>query len=179
MPYAVTHILIPLILVAILRDLKNKKFSMHYAFIAGFGGILPDIDILISIALKMLGILDWDIHKTFTHTIFFPISIFLLFLVTKPINKKAKICNIGRHNLSISLILLALSFGTFMHIVLDTTFGAPSHLLAPISNTDYSLDIFEWVDNDVYPLVFPLIDGFIFIFWMIYLEWKHKISDYI
>ncbi|MGV8142110.1 MAG: metal-dependent hydrolase [Candidatus Pacearchaeota archaeon] len=179
MPYAVTHILIPLILVAILRDLRAKKFSLHYAFIAGFGGILPDIDILISIFLKVIGTADWQIHKTFTHSVFFPLIFLVLFLITKPINKKARVCNIGRHKLSISLIFLALSFGTLMHIVLDTTLGAPSYLFYPFSETNYSLDIFGWVSNEIYPLVFPLLDGFMFILWLIYLEWKHKISDFI
>ncbi len=179
MPFAVTHILIPLILVAILRDLSKKKFSLHYAFIAGFGGVLPDIDILISIAFKTIGIIDWNIHKTFTHSVFFPVLFLVLFLMTKPISKKAKICNIGRHKLTISLIFLCLSFGTLTHIALDTILGAPSYLFYPISDTNYSLDIFNWVSNEIYPLVFPLIDGFIFVLWMIYLEWKHKISDYI
>ncbi len=177
MPYAVTHILIPLILVAILRDLKEKKFSLHYAFIAGFGGILPDIDILISIALKVIGTYDWQIHKTFTHSVFFPIAFLILFLITKPISKKARVCNIGRHKLSISLIFLAISFGTLMHITLDTLLGSPSYLFYPFSNIDYSLDVFNWVSKEIYPLVFPLLDGFIFIIWLVYLEWKHKISD--
>ncbi len=179
MPYAVIHILIPLILVSILRDLRKKKFSLHYAFIAGFGGILPDIDILISIALNAFGVLDWNIHKTFTHTLFFPLIFLALFLATLPINKKARVCNIGRHKLTISLIFLALTFGTLTHIALDTILGAPSYLLYPFSDTNYSLDIFGWVSNEIYPLVFPLMDGFMFILWLIYLEWKHKISDFI
>lgn len=179
MPYAVTHLLTPLILVAILRDLMKKKFSLHYAFIAGFGGVLPDIDILISIVLKIIGLSNWQIHKTFTHSLFFPLVLLVLFLITKPISKKARVCNIGRHKLTISLIFLALSFGTLMHITLDTLLGAPSYLFNPISSVDYSLDVFGWVDNEIYPLVFPLLDGFMFIIWLIYLEWKHKISDVI
>tara|TARA_Y100000310_G_scaffold345426_1_gene464826 strand:+ start:6318 stop:6482 length:165 start_codon:yes stop_codon:yes gene_type:complete len=48
MPQAVTHILIPILLVSLLRDLfvkRGKKFSSHYILIAGLGGVLPDIDI--------------------------------------------------------------------------------------------------------------------------------------
>ena len=179
MPFAVTHILVPLILVAILRDLCKKKFSLHYAFIAGFGGILPDIDIIISIIIKILGADSWNIHKTFTHSLFFPIVLFALFIITKPISKKARACNIGRHKLSISIIFLALSFGAIAHIALDSIMGGESYLFYPLSNADYSIDIFRGVSNEIYPLVFPLVDGFMFILWLIYLEWKHKISDVI
>lgn len=179
MPYAVTHIIVPLILVAILRDLMKKKFSLHYAFIAGFGGLLPDIDIIISIIFNIAGVQNWNIHKTFTHSLFFPLIFLILFAITKPINKKARVCNIGRHKLSISLICLALAFGTATHVALDTILGAPSYLLYPLSITDYSIDIFGWINNDIYALFFPLLDGFLIVLWLFYLEWKHKISDVI
>lgn len=179
MPYAVTHILIPVVIVSIIRDLQKRKFSLHYAFLAGLGGILPDIDIIISLFLKSFGVINWDIHKTITHTLIFPVIFLLLALATKPINSKAKLCNIGRHKLKIYSICLVIAFGIFTHIALDTIIGGESYLFKPWNNNNYAIDIFNWVSNEVYPLVFPLLDGFIFIFWMIYLEWKHKISDYI
>jgi len=51
MPQAVTHILVPILLVAIFRDFYLKKkskrhFPLHYVFLAGIGGILLDIDII-------------------------------------------------------------------------------------------------------------------------------------
>ena len=61
MPQAVTHILVPIILLSIIRDKivsKNKKahFPLHYVLIAGLAGGLPDIDILISLFLNSVGV---------------------------------------------------------------------------------------------------------------------------
>src|SRR3989344_8773075 len=116
MPYAVTHILIPILLVSILRDFylkrKDKKhFPLHYALIAGLGGVLPDIDIIISIILNFAGISNWDIHRTFTHSLLFPLVFFALFLILIPVHRKARICNLTRHKLKLSTISLMLAIG--------------------------------------------------------------------
>ena len=43
---AVAHFLVPAFLVALYRDfLVKKKFSLHYVFLAGIGGLMPDFDI--------------------------------------------------------------------------------------------------------------------------------------
>ena len=57
MPYAVTHILIALIVADVIRDyvVKNKKkFTLHYVLIAGIAGLLPDADTIIYLVLNML-----------------------------------------------------------------------------------------------------------------------------
>tara|TARA_Y100000034_G_scaffold125404_1_gene174896 strand:- start:851 stop:994 length:144 start_codon:yes stop_codon:yes gene_type:complete len=46
MPYAVTHVLVAIIVAELLRDYW-KKFNLHYVLIAGIGGLLPDIDIIV------------------------------------------------------------------------------------------------------------------------------------
>ncbi len=48
MPFAVTHVLLTIILVGLYRDYVTKHqkyFTLHTVFIAGFSGLLPDIDI--------------------------------------------------------------------------------------------------------------------------------------
>ena len=71
MPLAVTHVITSIILVDLYRDYISRHrhyFTLHTVFIAGFAGLLPDIDILLG---KVLGFFGEDImHRTFTHTPF-------------------------------------------------------------------------------------------------------------
>lgn len=164
MPFAVTHILVPIILVALFRDIfvkDKKKFPLHYVLLAGLGGALPDIDIPISIFLKFLGSASWNIHRTFTHSIYFPLIFFALFLILIPIKEKAKICNLTRHKLKLNLICLMLGIGIILHIFLDFIFGK---IPFPSELNGYMM---------------PTLDGILLVIWIIYLELKHKISDFI
>ncbi len=179
MPYAVTHILFPILLVAIFRDfISKKKFSLHYVLLAGLGGVLPDIDIPISMALSLLGSTALDLHKTFTHSIFFPIALFAIFLVLKPVKTKAHICNIGKHKLKLSNIFLVLALGALIHIILDLVFGSGAFLLYPLNNIDFSLNLFSYFPYSWNTLA-AVLDGILLVVWIIYLELKHKISDFI
>lgn len=182
MPQAVTHILVPIFLLAIFRDLyirrrEKKRFPLHYVLIAGIGGVLPDIDIIISFILNIFGNDAW-IHKTFTHSIFFPLSLFVLFLVLSPLNAKARICNLGRHKLRLGLIFLSLSFGTLIHLILDTIFGDKSYLLYPFTQADFGLNIISYLPYN-WSLLMATLDGILLVLWIVYLEAKHKISDFI
>ena len=83
MPYAVTHFLMPALLVALWRDYhltkhEKRTFPLHYVLIAGLGGVLPDIDIITYLFLQPFGFSYSDIHRTITHSLF-PILI-LVFL---------------------------------------------------------------------------------------------------
>ena len=52
MPYAVTHVLVAIILAEIIRDYivkDKKKFPLHYILIAGIAGLLPDVDVVFDI----------------------------------------------------------------------------------------------------------------------------------
>jgi membrane-bound metal-dependent hydrolase YbcI (DUF457 family) len=168
MPYAVTHILVPILLVAIFRDIylsrkEKAHFPLHYVLLAGLGGVLPDIDIPISFVLNSLGYATWDIHKTFTHTLWFPLIFFILFLIFKPFKSEARVCNLTRHNLKLSTVFLMLALGILIHIALDFNFY-------------YFLAIFPEAIRSYIPAT---LDGVLLVVWIIYLELKHKISDFI
>ena len=78
MPLAVTHVILTIILVDLYRDYfaKHKKyFTIHTLFIAGFAGLLPDIDIPLNWLLSIFGISI--LHRTITHTPLFAV-IFLV-----------------------------------------------------------------------------------------------------
>ncbi|MBI5803719.1 metal-dependent hydrolase [Candidatus Pacearchaeota archaeon] len=168
MPLAVTHIIFPILLFSLIRDYYLKKgdrekFQLHYVLIVGIGGVLPDIDIPISFILNFLGITSWDVHYTFTHSLFLPLSLFVLFLIFNTFNLKAKLCNISRHKLKLSLIFLMLAIGTLIHIILDASF-------------QNFLDLFSTELRSYIPAT---LDGILLVIWIIYLEIKHKISGFI
>ena len=184
MPYAVAHILFPILLVAIFRDFYLKKrdkksFPLHYVFIAGLGGVLPDIDIIISIFLNLAGIENWNIHKTFTHSLFFSVSLIILFLVLKPLNVKARICNIGKHNLKLSVIFLMLAIGSIIHILLDALVGHQAYFLYPFSSANYGINLISLLPASLQDLFLPTIDGILVVLYIAYLQFRHKISDFI
>lgn len=167
-PYAVTHILVPILLVAIFRDFYLKKeerahFPLHYVLIAGLGGVLPDIDIPISFILKYMGIQNWNIHQAFTHSLALPFAFFVLFLIFSIFGSEAKVCNLTRHRLRLNIIFLMLGIGALIHIALDASFP-------------YFLVIFP---TEIRNLIPPTLDGILLVIWIIYLELKHKISDFI
>lgn len=188
MPQVIAHFLIPAFIVSIIRDfyLKKggrKKFPLHYVLIAGIGGILPDIDIAVSVLLNFIGVEGWNIHKTFTHSLFFPLIFLLLFFILRPVNLKAKICNLTRHKLRLSTIFLMLFIGIVIHILLDALFGSGAFLINPVGgfedNMDYGIDLISYLPEKLQEWSMPILDGVLFLIWIIYLELKHKISDFI
>ena len=81
MPQAITHILIPLILVGLFRDyfVKNKKiFPLHYVLIAGIAGLIPDLDVAAYYLLSFFGYTLNEVHRTFSHNIFVPKILFFI-----------------------------------------------------------------------------------------------------
>ena len=183
MTQAVTHILVPLILVAVFRDFylrKNsrEKFPLHYVFIAGISGVIPDLDIAAFLLLRFFGFTFWEVHKTYLHSIFFPLIFFMLFVILYPVNLKSRICNIGKHQLKLSIIFLMASTGILSHLILDSIFGMPLNFLYPFELT-LGLNLISYLPQDLKDLAMPVLDAALLIIYLIYLETKHKISDYI
>ncbi|HRZ85610.1 MAG TPA: metal-dependent hydrolase [Candidatus Paceibacterota bacterium] len=180
MAYAVTHILIPIILIAIYRDFfyfkkHKKKFSIHYVYFAGFGGIIPDIDILFDLVISNFGFSYESIHRTFTHSLFIPlIFIFLYFIL-----KDYKVEMLGKHKLKLSNIFLALALGTIIHIILDILLKGYVLLLSPFSMQEFGLNLINYLPSDIGWMALPIIDWLLLIFFLAYLEIKHKISDFV
>ncbi|MAG38103.1 hypothetical protein CMI45_01810 [Candidatus Pacearchaeota archaeon] len=182
MPQAVTHILIPILLVAIFRDFylrkKDKKqFPLHYVLLAGLGGVLPDIDIVV---FWLIGKLDSEtfiaIHRTFSHTLYVPAIFLILFFAFK----KIKISELGKHKLSLSLIMLMFFFGSLIHIILDA-FISPEgvRIFYPLSNLIINPNFVSFLPPELVGIFFATLDGVLLVVYLIYLEWKHKISDFI
>ena len=81
MPQAVTHFLIPVILLELFRQIfiKDKKsFPIHYVFIGGLAGLLPDFDVAAYYVLSFFGFTINEVHRTFSHNLFVPLFFILL-----------------------------------------------------------------------------------------------------
>ena len=178
MPQAVTHILFPIIIIALIRDYyiskkSRRSFPLYYVFIAGLGGILPDIDYLVFALLRPLGFAFEEVHRTYTHSFIIPAVFFILYLLF--INVKVR--ELGRHHLKLNIIFLMLSFGTLTHIILDMIIFGQVHPFLPFSSSPIGLDLLS-----SFPSPFnstALLDGILLVIYLTYLELKHRISDFI
>jgi hypothetical protein len=168
MPFAVTHVLLTIILVDLYRDYvaKHKKyFTLHTVFIAGFAGLLPDIDIPLNWLLSFFsaGIM----HRTLTHTPFFGL-IFLIPGIYLWFKKKHKA----------ALYFIVTTIGIFFHIFLDfilSTDDGGLMLFYPLSFAQYGLNLV----SNISPTALAGIDAVILLLWLWHEELRHKISDYI
>ena len=166
MPYAVTHILLTIILVDLYRDYftKHKKyFTLHTVFIAGLAGLLPDIDIPLNWFLNLFG--SGIAHGTITHAPLFG----LIFLIPAFI-----LWHQEKHKAAIYFFVIC--FGILFHILLDYLFaGYGIMLFYPFSNTTYALYLLQNFGTNF----FAGIDAIILLAWLWHEEIKHKISDFI
>lgn len=174
MPQAVTHILVPLVLADLYRDyIAKKKFNLRYVLIAGLAGLLPDIDIALAWLLRLFSSINIsDLHRTFTHSIWFPLLFLILFSITKNYNPKF----FKKSKLKLHLVFLAIAFGTFVHLLLDAFLTNSLYILYPFSNYLFGLNLNLQYFQGTF---FAGLDAILLVIWLIHEELNHKISDYI
>lgn len=161
MPYAVTHVLIPIILVDMVRDhvFKMKKSSLpnRYVLLAGIAGMLPDIDLLFTPYL----------HRTITHSIWFPLIFLFGFLLSYTLQKK-----------KLYKIFLMLFIGFSLHILMDAILLGSVAPLFPLDSAEIGLNILSPLVF-LGPTVFATIDAILLLLWLIHEELEHNISEYL
>lgn len=168
MPYAVTHVLLTILLVDFYRDYiaKHKKyFTLHTLFIAGFAGLLPDIDMPLNWFLGFFGLNI--IHGTITHTPLFG----LIFLIPAFILWHKK-----KHKEAMYFFVIC--FGILFHISLDVLFKGDSYgvmLFYPFSAAMFNLNLLGNMSQNAV----AGIDAIILLLWLWHEEIRHKISDFI
>jgi len=178
MPQAVTHFIIPVILLELYREffVKNKKsFPVHYVFIAGLAGLIPDLDIAVYYFLSFFGFTIQEVHRTFSHNLFIPLIFFILGLFFWKFKNK----ELGEHHLKLKNIFFVISFGIFIHLLLDATISGIVIPFYPVSNLKIGLNLINLVPITWQSTILPTLDAILLILWMIYLEVKHKISNLI
>lgn len=179
MPQAVTHFLIPAILVALFRDFylrkrDKTKFPLHYVLIAGLGGMLIDLDYVIYYAIMLFGF-DFPSHRIFFHNLFFPLIFLILgFLFIGTRNKE-----LGKHKLKLSTIFFIICFATITHLILDVIVNGKIIPFYPFSMYGFGFDLIKKLPEMFQDSIIPIIDAVLLAGWMIWMEVRHKISDFI
>ncbi len=164
MAYAVTHILVPMVLLDLLRHyyFGSKKFPRYLIVVGGIAGLMPDMDILISWIYSWINNVEVNFHGMFTHSLLFPI-LFLLLAIYFGYNKNGKWRN----------IFYVIAFGWLMHIGLDWLFGEYKALFWPFITTNPTLfPTWKWREYSA------AIDAILLTLWIINEEVHGYIKDY-
>lgn len=162
MPYAVTHILVSIILIDIYRDyVAKKKFPRKYVLFGGIAGLLPDMDIPIGWAYNLIFGTHIDFHGTITHFYIIALAFGILALVFRGKGKWG-------------LIFALLSVGWFLHVSMDCVF-TDRFALWPLPIACPGLVPVETLVYNLY----PAMDAVLLVGWLIREERKGRIKDYI
>jgi membrane-bound metal-dependent hydrolase YbcI (DUF457 family) len=175
MPLAVTHVLTSIISVDLYRDYvsKHKKlFTVHSVFLAGFFGLLPDIDVVLGMIAGMFSLNTPALlqHGGITHTPFFA-ALFLIpaFIIWREKKKRR-----------IAVYFFIAAFAVMLHIFLDYLLGGGSYegimWLFPLSMQASKIHLLGYYDQGNIPAA---LDAIILLAWLWHEEIKHKISDFI
>lgn len=179
MTYAVTHFLVPAFLIALFRDFylnkkSKRKFTLHYVLIAGIGGLIPDLDYILYYMIKGIGI-PISQHRVFFHNFLFVFILFFLGIIFI----KTKTRELSKHKLKISTVFFVLAFASFTHLLLDWIVIGWVWWLIPFSSQQFGINLISKIPEMFQKSFVEIVDAVLLAIWMIYLEVKHKISDFI
>lgn len=201
MPYAVTHILIPLIVADLIKDyvFKNgaikigkhfkKRFPLYLVTIAGISGLLPDIDIAfywVLLKIKGLnGVILGDVHRVYTHTFVIPLVIFLLgflvFVISFYIfrNRKNRVSNKTKEYRvdMLGKIFFVVAFGYVIHLVLDGLLSGDIYPFYPFSSFGFGFNFIPF--NAFGGTFYSGLDAILLSLWLIHESFRHNIRDYV
>ena len=172
MPFAVTHVLVPIIILDTLRDrfeiIKNFKLTNRFIFLSGIAGLLPDLDLPLFSILDLFGIkIASNIgHRIFFHNIWIPISFFGFFLVYYALKR-----------IKAAKVFLILTFGFSIHLILDGMIVGSIMPLFPLSTTEVGLDLVRLLPISRATTMVSL-DAILLLLWLWHEEIGHKIKDY-
>jgi len=175
MAQVVFHIVFAMLVAEFIREyiVKNKKkFPIHYVFIAGIAGIIPDLDIAAFWILYFFGFTISEVHRTFTHTLFIPI----IFVILALISWKFKTKEIGKRHMSLHNIFLMIALGLFIHLLLDATLAGIIRPFYPILNFSIGINLINYLPEALKNIFIPSLDAAIFILWLCWMEYRHKLS---
>ncbi|HZX44248.1 MAG TPA: metal-dependent hydrolase [Candidatus Nanoarchaeia archaeon] len=168
MPFAVTHVILTIVALDIIRDyiIKDRKtFPLHYLFIGGVAGLLPDIDIPLFWLLDALGISVSWFHRTFTHSLLFAFAFMLVTVTLFLYSKKRKHW----------LLAAVATFGVSFHLLLDGLLGGYIMLFYPFSTIGFGIDLAQYITM---PAIWQGIDALILLVWLWDLDRRHNLRDY-
>ena len=169
MPFAVTHVLLTIIVVELIRDhfiKDNENFPLYLVLVGGIAGLFPDVDFIVFWFLHaFFNFSLGSVHQMITHSVLWP-GAFLVATIGAYISKHKKL----------TYWLLVIAIGLTMHLILDILCGyIPA--LAPFFHNEVG---FNFLPNTELGRSAALgVDALLLLCWLIYLEWRHKISKFI
>jgi len=155
MAQAVTHVLIPIILVSLYRTyLAKPKFSRWYVLFAGVAGLLPDLDYPLS----------YIFPEYFFHGMFHLMYVALLFWFAALIFRKF---NYPRKYYLTAIIL---AFGFTMHLSFDCIAGGYEFF--------YPFSVLNYCPNIIPSNIWPGLDAVLLVLWLAHEYFEHKIKAF-
>ena len=172
MPYAVTHVILTIVLLDILRhrfftSKWKRKLNIKILFYAGIGGLLPDIDIIFTFINSPSHLL---VHGGILHTPIIGILLFCLGFLLLSKNEKR------------GIYLVVVSYGYLFHIFLDWFLGGGSWegimFFWPFSTSPYKFHLLLNLGM-LKDFVMPALDAIILLTWLYHEEKVGKIRDWV
>jgi len=179
MPFATTHILVAIILVELYRDYfvkNNKKFPRYYILIAAIGAIIPDLDFALYYILYFFGFSLEQIHRTFLHTLFIPLILFLIGIFFWKLEIKHK--QFAKKHITLPTTFFILSAMSLLHLILDFTLAGSVMPLYPFSNYTIEINLIEFFPLAWQETILPVLDAVLLLLWIFWMEFKLKINNY-
>lgn len=168
MPFGTTHILVPIIIVSVIRAHWKKlkhKITLKEIFVAGFFGLLPDIDVPIWWIINLVSGAPWkEVHRVFTHSIIF---VFIILFVAYLLKAKSK---------KLYVMGLLAAFGYATHLVLDLIIVGQIKPFWPFSTVAYGLQLVPI--GDLGFSILAGIDALLILFWLWHEERFGKIKSF-
>jgi len=109
------------------------------------------------------------------HNIFVP----LIFLLFAWLSVKLKNKQLGKHHLKIHIIFLMIALGSFIHLILDSVLAGVIFPFYPFNDFSIGLNLYSLLPEKIQDIFFPILDACLLVLWLVYIEVKHKISDFI
>ena len=184
MPLAVTHVLVPIISLALLKDYSSKAkkyFTKKHVFLVGVAGLSPDIDLILYRIAQLLGqsLPSSDIgHRIIFHNIWIPLGFIGFFAL---FNYLAKSKKSKKRYESFSKVFLVLFIGFTMHLLLDAVLTGNVMPFYPLNSYMINLDLIgkAAVVSGIPGLtILVSMDALLLLFWLWHQEMEHHILDY-
>ena len=173
MAYAVTHILLTIVVLDFFRHyiFGKHRFPRYLLVIGGIAGLLPDIDIPLSWAFSLITGVGTYFHGVFSHSIIWPVAFLGVGIIFYNLQPKKKNKS-DYHFKTWAKISYVISFGWFFHLVLDCLYGGYTSMLWPLQTLttfcpEFGLDKYA-----------VSIDAIILVLWLAHEELHQKIKDY-
>lgn len=188
MPFAVTHVLVPIIILELCRDnfkKCTKFFSRRHVFLVGIAGLLPDMDVVVYTAFNIFKVpftFDPLVKRVLFENFWIMLSFFgffLLFYYLLPKMKPSK--KLAKKYKGFGKVFIVLFIGWAIHLLLDIVLTGNAMPLYPLNSQIIDYDVvgkLETVTGIPQLTILVSMDALLLLFWLWHEEMEHHIKDY-